>query len=550
MTIQIPLKVKTRYVHGEMPDPSEVTIGELLINSADGTLWTKKNDGTIHDIVTAGGMAPNIYDPDNIEENVYDRSNHIGTQSTDTIYDFANVARAAAPVQSVQGREGDVTITKSDVGLGNVNNTSDANKPVSAQQAFFVANKITEHENSTDPHHQYREATDAVDERVDSLESDLEDISDLTTLLSEKVDLSYVDAAFPTVVDNIFASVDDLPVIDGSSISKIFVVDGIAYTLGVDIDNSSGDAQYIQSWKAKAKVKSGQLIKNLADGLFYKFEASSWIQSAAPDTMAYISDTSGKIFTDPIIIDGIEDLSDLDHLITPGFYVLHNASYFTGSQITVVATPTPWGTLYSQIIYAIIAGLVYSRYRFDEDGEPPGEWSPIQTSISQVDIDQWSSSYTYEQPNAVLTYDYDEGKYTVKKSSAVLVPEAPSDGKTYGRKDAGWVEVTSSATSSVVSLLEVSGASHAFVKADVNKYTRYTSTGAKMATFDSSEGFEAGDEIHITNRAASDNLTISGTGITFNAPKGGTLVLEPADTVTVKFVSPTEADVMGSVVAA
>lgn len=45
-------------------------------------------------------------------------------------------ASAAAPVQSVAGRTGAVTLAKSDVGLGNVDNTSDVNKPVStAQQA-------------------------------------------------------------------------------------------------------------------------------------------------------------------------------------------------------------------------------------------------------------------------------------------------------------------------------------------------------------------------------------------------------------------------------
>ena len=43
-------------------------------------------------------------------------------------------ASAAAPVQSVAGRTGIVTLTKSDVGLGNVDNTSDANKPVSTAQ--------------------------------------------------------------------------------------------------------------------------------------------------------------------------------------------------------------------------------------------------------------------------------------------------------------------------------------------------------------------------------------------------------------------------------
>jgi hypothetical protein len=49
-------------------------------------------------------------------------------------------ASAAAPVQSVAGRTGSVTLTKSDVGLANVDNTSDASKPVStATQAALDA---------------------------------------------------------------------------------------------------------------------------------------------------------------------------------------------------------------------------------------------------------------------------------------------------------------------------------------------------------------------------------------------------------------------------
>ena len=49
-------------------------------------------------------------------------------------------AEVDAPVTSVAGRTGDITLTKTDVGLANVNNTSDANKPVStAQQSALNA---------------------------------------------------------------------------------------------------------------------------------------------------------------------------------------------------------------------------------------------------------------------------------------------------------------------------------------------------------------------------------------------------------------------------
>ena len=49
-------------------------------------------------------------------------------------YTTAAEAAAAAPVQSVAGKTGAVNLAKADVGLSNVDNTSDANKPVSTAQ--------------------------------------------------------------------------------------------------------------------------------------------------------------------------------------------------------------------------------------------------------------------------------------------------------------------------------------------------------------------------------------------------------------------------------
>ena len=59
-------------------------------------------------------------------------------------------------VTSVAGKTGEVTLNKSDVGLGNVDNTSDANKPVSTAQAAaikVVQDDITAHKgNKANPH--------------------------------------------------------------------------------------------------------------------------------------------------------------------------------------------------------------------------------------------------------------------------------------------------------------------------------------------------------------------------------------------------------------
>lgn len=56
------------------------------------------------------------------------------SDSPGTLADWKQLV-SSSDVTSVAGRTGVVTLTSSDVGLGNVNNTSDANKPVSTAQA-------------------------------------------------------------------------------------------------------------------------------------------------------------------------------------------------------------------------------------------------------------------------------------------------------------------------------------------------------------------------------------------------------------------------------
>lgn len=56
---------------------------------------------------------------------------NVSELTNDAAYVDAAGAAAAAPVQSVAGKVGAVTLVKGDVGLGNVDNTSDLNKPIS-----------------------------------------------------------------------------------------------------------------------------------------------------------------------------------------------------------------------------------------------------------------------------------------------------------------------------------------------------------------------------------------------------------------------------------
>lgn len=277
-----------------------------------------------------------------------------------------------------------------------------------------------------------------------------------------------------------------------------------AYGIGIPEAPTDGK-QYARKnagW-AEVATSSGDMEAATYDPQGIADDAFDRANHTGTQPMASIGDKQGKVLDDPVIVsDG-----DIDSLMTPGGYLFDSNpanGIFAGAAVLVSAAD---GYTFQQI-FSPISGVIGMRYH---DG---ASWLPLFSSVTLQMVQDWYDNTTYDPPNAVINADG-----TFSRSIATFNPNP---------------------------LLVVSGASHAFVKADVNKYARYTASGAKAATFDSSEGFASEEEFHITNRAASGNITISGTGITFNTPKGGTLVLEPKDTVTVKFISPTEADVMGS----
>ncbi len=93
-----------------------------------------------------------------------------------------------------------------------------------------------------------------------------------------------------------------------------------------------------------------------------------------------------------------------------------------------------------------------------------------------------------------------------------------------------------------------SGTSRAISNSDAGRYIRFTSGSAKAATFGTGVNV-VGQEFHIRNVGA-NNLTLTPSSTTLNAPAGGTLIVPPGGTVTVKQVASTEFDVFGTTTAA
>ena len=89
---------------------------------------------------TPGGTATELSSPNRI---LVEQSGVSRTATIDQVVDEA----AAAPVQSVAGKTGEVSLDKADVGLSNVDNTSDLAKPIStAVQGALDAKADTGHD--------------------------------------------------------------------------------------------------------------------------------------------------------------------------------------------------------------------------------------------------------------------------------------------------------------------------------------------------------------------------------------------------------------------
>lgn len=115
--------------------PSEVT----SVNTKVGAVVLDKTDVGLGNVDNTSDANKPISNATQLALNAkYDASNPAG-------YVNAAQASAAAPVQSVNTKTGAVVLNKSDVGLGNVDNTSDLNKPISTatQNALnSISNKL------------------------------------------------------------------------------------------------------------------------------------------------------------------------------------------------------------------------------------------------------------------------------------------------------------------------------------------------------------------------------------------------------------------------
>lgn len=142
----------------------------------------------------------------------------------------------------------------------------------------------------------------------------------------------------------------------------------------------------------------------------------------------------------------------------------------------------------------------------------------------------------------------DGGLYTYNPTTAssgwVLaagLSDAPSNGLRYARRDGAWESFSVDASSPVV---DTASANLDADETNSGNYTRF-SHAAPTYTFDDAESFVVGDEYHGRYVGAGVLTITEAGGMVVNPPFGGTLVIPPGGTFTVKIVAASEADLFG-----
>jgi hypothetical protein len=144
---------KKSVLSGAVPPTGSLGLGEIAINHADKKLYAKHpSTGAIQEI---GSLSAHSHD----ELYSLNGTQHLELQNngslvlngsttltlpsaSGTIATLADITGSVAGVTSVNTRTGAVTLAKSDVALDNVDNTSDASKPISTATQTALNAKV------------------------------------------------------------------------------------------------------------------------------------------------------------------------------------------------------------------------------------------------------------------------------------------------------------------------------------------------------------------------------------------------------------------------
>lgn len=312
----------TLSIEGKAADAKAVgeAINNILnkIGSGNG-LVTSVNDKTGAVTLQAGDVGA---DPTGTASSVMSNHNEASDSHGDIRQLISNVedriTNSTAGVATINGRSGAVILSSDDVGLENVDNTSDADKPVSVAQAKAISdvNKIvaqvsedlTNHNVSITAHEDIRDLITGLATRLNTLadsdDTTLDQMSELVAYIkSNKTLIESITSntiGIDKIVDNLTTNVSNRPLSAAQGVVLKGLID--------DIDTSISDAtEHANTAHApyNAEVNQNAFSKVTVGGVTLSANSKTATLTLVGDNITITPTTSGNKITISITKDSI-----------------------------------------------------------------------------------------------------------------------------------------------------------------------------------------------------------------------------------------------------
>lgn len=359
-----------------------------------------------------------------------------------TAKDLKDGIVANSPVQSVAGRTGAVVLTKADVGLGNVDNTSDANKPVStATQTALNGKANTSHTHTASQITDFNASVDgrltgyATQVYVDSAVQGLDVKDSVRAASTSNLPLSLTAPQVDYLIDGITCSYGSRVLLKNQTLARqngIYIVSpggGFATLVRAPDMNSGSEAKGAFTFVEFGNVNANTgWVSAILDPGSIDVDNINWTQFSGAGTVGAgngltQSGTTLNVGAGTAITVAADTVG-----VTPGgigdTQLAVGAVNLAGTKVSGVLTADHGGTGYSSLAYALAEETYTSAVYKVMSALTAGTWVDYDGLTYDKLSGGWPISVTFTIAGEAVELDWkmtgaDTGKLQIKSDMAI-----------------------------------------------------------------------------------------------------------------------------------